>query len=109
MMGTAKEEDECDPMSPEGSICSHPNLKETVSFNVTKYISHDPHGLSSSPFMYVCIIFFCCFSVFDHASPSFCSTLHTLSLTNIFLRLPQPEDCAKGFYSVLMGSTLFQK
>ena len=32
-----------------------------------------------------------------------------LSLTNIFLRLLQPEDCAKWFYSVLMGSTLFQK
>ena len=77
MMGTVREEDECDSMSPDGPICSHPNLKETMSFKVTKYTSHYPNGLSSSPFMYVCIIFFFNFSAFDHASLSFCSTLHT--------------------------------
>lgn len=40
--------------------------------------------------------FFLNFSAFYLMLSSFCSTLKPLSLTNICLRLPQPEDCAKG-------------
>ena len=60
--------------------------------------------------MYVCIILIYFFLIsLPVLIPHLVTPFICLSLTNIFLRLPQPEDCAKGFYSVLMGSTLFQK
>ena len=81
--------------SPDESIYSYPNLKETISFKFTKCTSYYPNGLSFSTFMYVSVYVyasvcdFVCIALFLPFVLRFC--------LSVFV-------CLVGFFSTVFSS-----
>lgn len=74
--GAAPEEGGYEGTSPDESIYSSPNLKETVSFKFTNYTSCCPNELTVPGLVYCFDFCVSYISAFAHAASSSCNTLH---------------------------------